>query len=232
MVPRLWAGGQKLTVWGWVAAMSRRWPVIAAGLICTACAIVAVHERPVSYQACGSVVVSSPVTSTNPNVYNNIQGSLIATAGWITVELQSSPVQRRLAAQGASAVYEAQVHNTGTTETPAYSEPEMDVCASSLRPDLALRTANAVLAEFGVLLRSKESSAHVPARALVLEQVLASPGADAETGRPSQAYLGVACIGLIMTSACALWIDRYLRRRPKFGLLGNPYAPVTRPVRA
>lgn len=200
-----------MTVWAWLAAMQRRWPVLVVGLLCTICAVYAVHKRHISFQACGSVVVGAPKSPISPNVYNNTQGSLVAATGLITDELQSSAVRQQLWAEGATAAYQAQVHNTGTTETPAYGEPEMDVCASSREPEVSLRTANAVLAEFGTLLRERELAAHVAPKDFLTDGVLASPGLVAETGRSSQAYLGVGVLGLIATAATALWADRYLR---------------------
>lgn len=202
-----------MTIWEWRAAMKRRWPVLVVGLLCTVCAVWAVHKRPVSYQACASVIVGAPTTTTNPNIYNNTQASLVVATGLITEELQSAPVQQRLRAGGAAATYQAQMHNNGTVETPAYWEPEMDMCASSPDPEMSVHTSNAALAEFGILLRAREVAAHVAPRDFLTESLLASPGAVPEEGRSSQAYLGVGVLGLIATAASALWVDEYLRRR-------------------
>jgi hypothetical protein len=202
-----------VTIWEWLTAVLRRWPVLLVGMLCTISIMYAIHKRPVSFQACGSIIVGAPATPTSPNVYNNTEGSLVAATGLITEELQSATVQSKLRAEGATGAFQAQVHNTGTTETPAYSEPEMDVCATSTDPGVALGTSNAVLAEFDALLRSREVAAHVPAQFYLTEKVLASPGSVAETGRPSQAYLAVFMLGAIVTVAAALWTDQYLRRR-------------------
>jgi hypothetical protein len=204
-----------MTIWQWLAAMRRRWPVLVVGLLCTVCAVWAVHKRPVSYEACGSVIVGAPTTPLNPNTYNNIQASLIAAVGLITTELQSSTMEQQLRANGDTATYQAQMHNTGTTETPVYGEPEMDVCASALDPVTPLKTVDAVQAEFGTLLRTRETAAHVASKYFLKESVLASPGSAPVLGRPSQAYLGVGALGLIATASSALWVDQYLlRRRP------------------
>jgi hypothetical protein len=202
-------------IWDWLAAMRRRWLVLVVGLLCTVCVVWMVHKRPVSYQACGSVILSAPTTPTNPNGYNNAQASLIAATGLITLELQSPTVKQQLRADGATAEYKAEMHNTGTVETPAYWEPEMDVCASARDPETPVRTTDAVLTEFGSLLRAREVGAHVAPRYFLTDSVLASPGSVPELDRPSQAYLGVGVLGLIATATSALWIDRYLLRRTR-----------------
>lgn len=202
-----------MTVWEWLAALRRRWPLLLVGLLCTMCAVWLVHKRPISWEACASVIVGAPTTPSNPNGYNDPQASLVAATGLITAKLQAPQVQQQLQAEGATGTYQAVVHNTGTTETVSYDEPEMDVCATALDPGMALRTANAVVAKFHVLLHAGQVAAHVPPKSFLTETVLAAPGSVPEDGRPSQAYLGVGIVGLIATATGAVWTDQYLRRR-------------------
>lgn len=208
-----WLPGVSVTTWQWLAVMRRRWPVLVIGLLCTVCAVWAVHKRPISYQACGSIIVGAPTTQIHPNIYNNGQGSLVAAVGLVTEELQSPTAQQDLRAHGATAIYQAQMHNTGTTETPSYREPEMDACAYSRDPQMSVHTADAALTEFGAVLHAREVAAHVDRRYFMTVTVLAAPGAVADAGRPSQAYLGVGVIGLILAITGALWTDQYLLRR-------------------
>jgi|HubBroStandDraft_2_1064218.scaffolds.fasta_scaffold97223_2 hypothetical protein len=204
-----------MTVWEWLGALWRRWPVLVVGLLCTASAVYLVHKRTVSWEACASVIVGAPNTPSSPNQYNDPEASLVAATGLITDKLQAPQVQQRLQAEGATATYQAVMHNTGTTETVSYDEPEMDVCATSPDPAMALRTTNAVVAEFGALMRSGQVAAHVAPKNFLTESVLAAPGAIPEAGRPSQAYLGVGVIGLVATASIAVWSDQYLRRRQR-----------------
>jgi hypothetical protein len=202
-----------VTVWEWLAALLRRWPVVVIGLLCTVVAVWLVHKRPIAYEACGSVSVGAPRTKVNPNVYDNLDGSLVVATGLITQELMTQQVQQQVSAEGLTASYQAQVLNTGSTEVPSYSVPEMDMCASSYSPEMSLRTADAVIGEFGALLRAHQVAAHVPSRLFLTDRELAAPGSVPMLGRPSQAYLAVAVMGLIITVAGTLWIDQLLRRR-------------------
>ena len=202
-----------MTVWEWLAAVRRRWPVVVIGLLCTLVAVYLVHKRPIVYQSCGSVTVGAPKTKASPNIYYSQQGSLVDATGLITAEVMSPQVQQKLSAEGFTASYQAQVLNTGTSETPAYSVPEMDLCTSSYSSELSAGTAGAVIGEFRGLLRAREVASHVPPRYFLTDTEIAVPVAAPVTGRPSQAYLGVGVMGLIITAASALWADQFLRRR-------------------
>jgi hypothetical protein len=207
------AEGVPLTVSEWLATLARRWPVLLVGIICTACAVLLVHKRPIAYQACGNVAVVLPASERFPNPYNNQETPPVTTTALIAQQLMSDQVQQMLDARGLTASYQAQLVNLGSGQAPIYTEPLASVCASSYDSELSLRTADAVMAEFGTLLHDRELAAHVPSASFMTTVVILQPASAAVTGRPSQAYLGVAAIGLIGTVACTLWIDQLLRRR-------------------
>jgi hypothetical protein len=204
-----------MTVWQWLATLRLRWPVVVIGLLCTAVAVLLVHKRPIAYQACASVAVVAPKTTVAPNVYYDQLTSLVVATGLITDQVSSNQVQQRLSSEGLSASYQAQVLNTGSVEIPAYSVPEMNVCSSSYSSEMSLRTTDAVLQEFGTILRARQVAAHVQPGLFVTDTVIAAPASLPVTGRPSQAYLGVGAIGLLVTGASAVWADRWLRRRAR-----------------
>jgi hypothetical protein len=210
-----------MTIWDCLAAMVRRWPFLVVGLLCTAGAVALVHERPIGYEACGSVIVTAPRSPSFPNIYNNAHGSLVISTALITQDLMSSNMRGQLERAGSTADYQAQVHNTGTTETPAYGEPEMDVCSSSYDPVMSLHTTNAVITKFGQILMARQEQAHVASRFLLHDSVLVAPSETAILGRPSLAYLGTALIGVICTAAGTLWIDEILRGRARRRRLRN-----------
>jgi hypothetical protein len=204
-----------MTIWEWLTALLRRWPVLVIGLLCTMAAVYLVHKRPVAYQSCASVILAAPKSPQFPNIYNDPHASLVDAAGVIATQLMSGQVQQQLRGDGATADYQAQVHNSGTTETPAYSEPEMDVCSSSYDSAMSLRTTDAVVKEFGTILRQRQLAAHIKPAFRVTDVVIASPGALPVLGRPSQAYLGVGVLGIILTLGAALWVDQLLRYRAR-----------------
>lgn len=204
-----------MTISEWLAIMTRRWPVLLIGLLCTASAVLLVHKRPIAYQACGNVLVTQPITVGNPNVYDNPQQPLVTATSVIAEQLMSDSVQQMLQAKGLTAAYQAQVVNTGTGQAPSYPEPLTSVCASSYNAELSQRTADAVVTQFGDILRARQVAAHITPASFLTDTVLAMPASVPVTGRPSQAYLGAVGIGLISTVAVALWTDQLLRRRRK-----------------
>jgi hypothetical protein len=202
-----------MTAAEWLAALRRRWRVFAVLLLCTLVAVVIVHKRPIAYQACASVSTTAPPTKVSPNAYSITQSSLVTTTGIVTTQLSSEQTQQMLTAQGLTAGYTAQVHNTGPSETPEYSEPLADLCTSSYDASMSLRTDKALVAQFATALRNLQVSANVPARSFATMTVIAPPGVAAVTGRPSQAYLGVGIFGVAVALAVTIWFDQYQRKR-------------------
>jgi uncharacterized SAM-binding protein YcdF (DUF218 family) len=206
----------------WLALMRRRWLVLAAVFVVTLAAVVLVHKRPIVYEDCASVAATAPPTKLSPNAYTNTQQSLVSATGVVTTELSSEQVQQRLQAEGLTASYTAQVHNTGPSETPAYLEPLADLCTSSYNSALSLRTVQALVVQFGVILRDRQMALHVPKASLATETVIAPASSQPITGRPSQAYVGVLVIGVILAIALAAWTDQFMRRREQRAGSGPP----------
>jgi hypothetical protein len=217
-----------MTAAEWLAALRRRWRVLAVLLLCTLVAVVIVHKRPIAYQACASVSTTAPPTKVSPNSYSITQSSLVTTAGIVTTQLSSGQTQQTLRAQGLTAGYTAQVHNTGPSETPEYSEPLADLCTSSYDASMSMRTDQALVAQFAVLLRDLQVSTSVPPRSFETMTVIAPPGVVAVTGRPSQAYLGVGIFGAAVAVAFTIWYDLYRRKRERL----QPAMPARRRLAA
>jgi hypothetical protein len=189
-----------------------------------------VHKRPIVYQACGSVIVTAPTVS-EPNVYNSPPSPLIVTASLVAQQLMSDAVRHDLQAQGLTAAYQAELFNNGTPEAPQYSEPLTNVCASSYDPELSLRTAHGVIQEFGTILRARQQANAAP-QTFMNDAVVVAPVSLPVLGRPSQAYLGVAAIGVILTVTCVVWADPFFRLwsqwRGRSGAAGNGRGPRKR----
>jgi hypothetical protein len=206
-----------MTAREWVATLRRRWYVLAAILLCTTMALWVVHKRAIAYQACNILFVTAPPTQLVPNVYTNDEPSLIATTGIVTRQVMSQPVQARLRAEGVTASYDAEMRNNGTSETPQYGEPTLQVCSSSTDPAMAIRTTGAVTTLFGKILHDRQVVDHVPHNSYITLRTISPPTPTPVYGRPSQAYLGVGLIGLVVGVTLPFWIepllDRWQRRR-------------------
>jgi hypothetical protein len=195
-----------------VAAIRRRWYVLAMVLVCTLAGIGLVHKRSISYEACNALFVTEPPTHVDPNVYTNESGSLDSMTGLVTRALMSSAVQQQVRAEGLG-TYDAEMTNTGSNETPVYGEPSLEICSIATNADLPVPTTAAATKQFQVILRERQLEQQVPAKLLIGVTVTASPYAAPIYGRPSQAYLGVGLLGLVASVPITLWSDPVLERR-------------------
>ena len=163
------------------------------------------------------MTVGAPKTKASPNIYYSQQGSLVDATGLITAEVMSPQVQQKLSAEGFTASYQAQVLNTGTSETPAYSVPEMDLCTSSYSSELSAGTAGAVIG--GSAGCCALARWHRTSRRGTFSPIRRSWGAGGgragSRGWLLQAYLGVGVMGFIITAASALWADQSVGRRAR-----------------
>jgi hypothetical protein len=198
-----------------IATLRRRWYVLAVVALCTLVGVMAVHKRSITYMECDVVFVNPPPTHLNANVLLNETDSLDATAGVVTRAVMSSTVQDRLRSAGLTASYDAEMTNTGTNETPAYSEPSLQICSSSTSAVMALRTTRGVTGQFVTILHDRQAAQDVRPNKMITAEVIGSPSAQPIYGRPSQAYIGVGLIGIVSGVALTLWSDPLLERRQR-----------------
>jgi hypothetical protein len=204
-----------MTVSGFIIVLRRRWLVVALVLMCTVVALALVHKRPIDYQACASVALIAPKTPDFPNVYDNTQESLVATTGLVTEKVMSAATERQLAAQGMTASYDAEVLNTGTDASPTFTEPLTTVCSTSYNAIVAGNTTDGVVASFGSALHAIQVDAKVSPRDFVTDRLIVPTASLPILGRPSQALIGVALIGLTLAISLAMWTDTVIQRRSR-----------------
>jgi hypothetical protein len=194
------------------ATLRRRWYVLALCLACTAVGVLAVHQRPITNQACAALFVTPPPTHIDPNVLTNGADTLVATTGVITRAVMSDQTQARIRAEGLTATYDAEMTNTGSNETPLFGEPTLQICAVSTDPGMALRTMNGAATQFRQILRQRQAAEETPPASMITVTEISQSAALPITGRPSQAYLGVLLLGLVGGLTITLWSDPLLER--------------------
>lgn len=198
-----------------IATLRRRWYVLAVIALCTLVGVMAVHKRPIMYMECDVLFVNPPPTHLNANVLLNETDSLDATTGIVTRAVMSSAVQDQLRSAGLTASYDAEMTNTGTNETPSFSEPSLQICSNSTNAVMALRTTNGVTGQFLAILHDRQTAQGVRPTKMITADVVGSPSVQPIYGRPSQAYIGVGLIGIVSGVALTLWSDPLLERRQR-----------------
>jgi hypothetical protein len=204
-----------VTLRAWLRVLRRRRLVVIAVLLLTSVVMAMVYERPIAYQACGSITLLPPPLGYQPNVYGNSLPPLVVTSEVVTDQVNSHQVQQRLAAQGLTASYDAEVLNTGTMANPTYTEPLVNVCSFAYDPVLPLKTTDAVMKTFSDRLRFLQVEAHVIRAGRITDQVIAPASSVAILGHSKVAVLGVGVAGLIAAIALAMWSDRILQDKTR-----------------
>jgi hypothetical protein len=103
--------------------------------------------------------------------------------------------------------------NTGESRFPSYTSPTLHICVSSPSQQAVLSTNAVASQKFVRLLADMQTVRHVKAKSQITVTRLAQAVPEPIAGRPSQAYFGVALIGLLLAVAVALWSDPVLTRR-------------------
>jgi hypothetical protein len=202
------------------AALRRRWHVMALAGLFTLVGMVAVHERPVSYQGCEGLYFAEAAFS-GGNVYLEDYPSLAVMTGVVTQTMMSQSMQQRMQASGVTD-YAVTQTNTGEVRFPAYTQPTMQACATAATPQGTVFATQLVTADIRSVLYQMQAAQHVPADSFITAVQLTPAAAAPITGRPSLAYLGVLLIGVVAAVPLTLWSDplfRYLdtRRRAAWG---------------
>jgi hypothetical protein len=237
MVELSWLSGSSdkkgllVTVQEWAATLRRRWYVIGFAMFLALVGIYGVHKRTISYDACNSMYVSGlSGQSFGGDRYDTYNPSVAVVTQAVTVAMMSQPEQSSMVAAGVPAGYQvAQTNSSGDPRFPTYTQPTLTICDSSDNPTALVSGINTVAAKYQAVLLQLQAAQGVPRSALLTAAVLVQPVPVPGEGRPSQAALGLALIGLIVGISLAVWTDRLLpssgRRRR------TPSAPV-RPSRA
>jgi hypothetical protein len=218
-----------------VRALLRRWYVLLLAVVLTAVgAYHELHPRP-SYESSAVIVLKPPVTGNQPNQYANLQPSVAFVSYAAVQQLQSPAGTAELRAAGVRGVYRLLPRNSGTSVTPAYLIPSLQVQAEQPDPaqaDAMVRRIVGVYTEHVKLLQDEQ---HVAPASQMSAGLLVPPGAVQVTGVKNRALAGVALAGLFGGTLAALWTDRWLtrrhrgqgrgRRRPAPVAVGAPAAP-------
>jgi len=197
-----------MSVFEFVAALRRQWYVLALAGLLTLIGMWSIHARPISYQGCEDLYVTGANWSWN--VYLNGNPSMAMVTGMMTQAMMSQPMQQRIQARGVTD-YAVTQTNTGEIRFPSYTQPTMQVCATSATPQGTLSAVQLVTADIRSTLYQMQAAQHVSADSFITVIQLTPAVPVPITGRASLAYLGILLIGAIGAVPLALWSDRRLR---------------------
>ncbi|MEV0977321.1 hypothetical protein [Streptomyces sp. NPDC049915] len=209
-------------------ALLRRWYVVVAALLLTAAGAWQVVRPAPQYVGSAVVVLKPPVTRNQPNQLTNLQPPLALVSYSVIQQLQSPAGDRELRAAGVEGTYHLVPRNSGTSATPRYLIPSVQVQAQASDSDAAVTAVRRVVDVYTRHVEALQTSQTVPDGARITASVLVSPSAAEVRGTPSRGLAGAALLGMAGGVVGALWLDRYLmgRRKVTPGRHGGPLPVV------
>jgi hypothetical protein len=197
------------------AALRRRWYVLLLVAALTLAGAYHVLRPAPRYLSTAVVVLKPPVTGNQPNQFANLQPPLAAVSYSVIEQLRSPAGAAQLRAAGAYGDYRLLPRNSGTSVTPAYLIPSLQIQAELPDPGQADAVVRTVIGVYTRHIGILQTAQHVAPAARMSVDVLVQPNAAPVRGSRSRTLAGAGLAGATGAVLTALWTDRLLaRRRP------------------
>ncbi|WP_458249281.1 hypothetical protein [Streptomyces sp. MAI_2237] len=194
-------------------ALLRRWYVLLLALLLTAAGAYKVLHPAPRWLSSAVVVLKPPVTGSQPNQLTNLQPPLATLSYGVIQQLESPAGRRELAAAGVHGTYQLIPRNSGTSATPRYLIPSVQVQArrgDAVEAGTAVQRVIEVYSRHVAAMQEKQG---VAPEARITASVLVAPSAAPVQGNRSRALAGTALLGATAGLLGALWLDRFALRR-------------------
>lgn len=196
-------------------ALLRRWYVVVAALLLTAAGAYHVMRPAPQYTGSAVIVLKPPVTQNQPNQLTNLQPPLAVVSYAVVQQLQSPAGARELNTAGVHGAYHLVPRNSGTSATPRYLIPSLQVQSQAPGPDAAVTAVRRVIDVYAKHVEALQTAQGVPDGSRITASVLTSPSAAEVQGDRSRGLAGTALLGMAGGVLGALWLDRYVMSRRK-----------------
>ncbi|WP_371657915.1 hypothetical protein [Streptomyces sp. NBC_00280] len=197
-------------------ALLRRWYVLVLALLLTAAGAYPVLRPAPQYLSSAVVVLKPPVTGNQPNQLTNLQPPLATLSYGVIQQLESPAGRKELSAAGVHGTYQLIPRNSGTSATPAYLIPSLQIQARASDPVEADTAVRRIIDVYSGHVADVQEAQGISAAARINASVLVAPSAAQVLGTKSRALAGTALLGGTAAFLSALWFDQYaLRRRSR-----------------
>ncbi|MGY4963731.1 hypothetical protein [Streptomyces sp. 900105245] len=194
-------------------ALLRRWYVVVLALLLTAAGAYRVVRPAPQFTGSAVVVLKPPVTRNQPNQLTNLQPPLALVSYGIVEQLQSPAGGRELRAAGVRGTYHLIPRNSGTSATPRYLIPSLQVQSQASGADAAVTAVRRIVDVYTEHVERLQTAQGVSSGARITAAVLVAPSAAEVQGDRSRGLAGTALLGAAAGVLGALWLDRYLMGR-------------------
>ncbi|WP_209441734.1 hypothetical protein [Streptomyces roseus] len=196
-------------------ALRRRWYVLALVAALAAAGALQVLRPDRTYVSSAIVVLKPPVTGSQPNQLANLQPPLAAVSYAAVQQLESPSGAAELRAAGVDGAYRVLPRNSGTSVTPRYLIPSLQVQAEHADPAGANLAVLKVVEAYTQRITAMQAEQQIPEKARMSVTLLVPPTAVAQTGTKSRGLAGTALLAGVCAVAAALWTDRLVTRRSR-----------------
>ncbi|MFI6931693.1 hypothetical protein [Streptomyces sp. NPDC050287] len=196
-------------------ALLRRWYVVVVALLLTAAGAYHVLRPAPQYVGSAVVVLKPPVTQNQPNQLTNLQPPLAVVSYGVVQQLQSPSGARELSAAGVHGTYHLVPRNSGTSATPQYLIPSLQVQSQASGAEAAVTAVRRIIDVYSRHVEALQAAQGVPAGSRITASVLTSPSAAEVQGNKTRGLAGTALLGGAGGVLGALWLDRYVMSRRK-----------------
>ncbi|MES5817770.1 hypothetical protein [Streptomyces sp. RG80] len=194
-------------------ALLRRWYVLVLALLLTAAGAYPVLRPTPQYLSSAVVVLKPPATGNQPNQLTNLQPPLATLSYGVIQQLESPAGRAELDAAGVHGSYQLIPRNSGTSATPRYLIPSVQVQARRGSAVAADTAVGQVIEVYSRHVAELQDAQGVAAGSRISASVLVAPSAALVQGTKSRALAGVALLGATAGILGALWCDQFVLRR-------------------
>ncbi|MFC1419624.1 hypothetical protein [Streptacidiphilus cavernicola] len=196
-----------------VRTLLRRWYVLLLALLLTAAGAYHVLKPTQLYLSTAVVVLKPPVTGNQPNQFANLQPTLAAVSYAVIQQMESPAGEAELDAAGVAGTYHLVPRNSGTSATPHYLIPTLQVQSELTDPATADGTVQKIIAIYTTHVDQLQSAHRIAEASRMSVDVLVPASAVEVHGTKSRGLAGTALLGLGGGVLAALWTDRWAKRR-------------------
>ncbi|MGW7261296.1 hypothetical protein [Streptomyces sp. NPDC054834] len=204
-------------------ALLRRWYVLLLALALTAAGAYKVLHPAPQYLSSAVVVLKPPVTGNQPNQLTNLQPPLATLSYGVIQQLESPAGRKELDSVGVHGTFQLIPRNSGTSATPRYLIPSVQVQARRAGAVEADTAVSRVIEVYTKHVADLQEAQGIAPGSRISASVLVAPSAAPEQGTRTRALAGTALLGGVAGILGALWFDQYaLRRRRRKGDSPDP----------
>ncbi|MFC8347338.1 hypothetical protein [Streptomyces sp. NPDC057280] len=206
-------------------ALLRRWYVLVFALVLTAAGAYQVLHPAPQFLSSAVVVLKPPVTGNQPNQLTNLQPPLATLSYGVVQQLESPAGRRELAAAGVQGAYQLIPRNSGTSATPRYLIPSLQVQVKGSSAAEADTAVSRVIDVYTRHVTALQEAQGIAAGSRISASVLVAPSAAPVQGTRTRALAGTALLGSIGGLLATLWFDQFASRR-RSRKDGSPEQPL------